>query len=145
MSDVFSRQQRSNIMARIGSRDTAPEKLVRSTLHEMGFRFRLHVKSLPGKPDIVLPRYRKIIFVNGCFWHGHSRCKRSYLPDTNTRFWKNKIQGNILRDHKTIRQLRKLGWDILVVWQCQTKKHILLANRLRKFMDRRQGEKVGCT
>lgn len=121
MPDIFSREKRSRIMSGISGKNTKPELIVRKLLHKMGFRYRLHVSSLPGRPDIVLPRHKKIIFVNGCFWHGHSECKRSSRPHTNVDFWNKKIDGNITRDKRVRKELERLGWKILVIWQCQTK------------------------
>ncbi|HDP34827.1 MAG TPA: DNA mismatch endonuclease Vsr, partial [Candidatus Hydrogenedentes bacterium] len=94
MVDIFTKEHRSHIMAQIKGKDTKPEKAVRSILHRMGYRFRIHVSFLPGKPDIVLARHRKVIFVNGCFWHGHKRCRRGTIPETNTDFWIRKIVSN---------------------------------------------------
>ncbi|MDE7064967.1 MAG: very short patch repair endonuclease, partial [Desulfovibrionaceae bacterium] len=108
-------------MAQVKGKDTKPEKLVRSLLHRMGFRFRLHVKKLPGCPDIVLPRYKAVIFVHGCFWHGHEGCKRAALPVTHRDFWAAKITGNKLRDERNIAELRILGYKILIIWQCEMK------------------------
>lgn len=134
MTDRFTESKRSRIMSRVRSKNTTTEKLVRSILHKMGYRFRLHVKNLPGKPDIVLPRFRKIIFVNGCFWHGHPDCKRATRPATNVEFWNKKIDGNIERDNKISRDLMKLGWQVLVIWQCQTKDVKSLMQRLTGFL-----------
>lgn len=121
-------------MSLIKGRETKPEKLVRSLLHGLGYRFRLHDKNLPGKPDIVLPRHKKVIFVHGCFWHGHKQCKRAKRPATHKEFWNKKIDGNIKRDEKVKRQLKTLGWRVLVVWQCQTRNQEELRKRLEKFM-----------
>lgn len=134
MADRITPEERSRIMSRIKGRETKPEKLVRSLLHGMGYRFRLHAKNLPGKPDIVLPRHNKVIFVHGCFWHGHKRCKRAKRPATRKEFWNRKIDGNIKRDEKVKRQLRALGWQVLVVWQCQTRDQKKLSKLLDKFM-----------
>lgn len=134
MSDIFSKEKRSKIMSQISYKDTKPELAVRKMLHMMGFRYRLHVSKLPGCPDIVLPKYKKIILVNGCFWHGHSGCKRSIRPQTNVEFWNKKIEGNISRDKKTIEELEKLGWDILVIWQCQTKRADCLQKMILDFI-----------
>src|SRR4051794_41747802 len=126
MADVFTPQKRSEIMSRISGKDTAPEIRVRRLLHAFGFRFRLHRSDLPGKPDIVLPRHRKIVLIHGCFWHGHPSCPRAALPTTNTVFWERKIGGNMKRDRKVRRELRSLGWKVLVLWQCQLKNMELL-------------------
>lgn len=108
-------------MSHIKSKNTKPEILVRHFLHAQGFRYRLHCKDLPGKPDIVLPKYKTVIFINGCFWHGHSECKYSSLPATNRDFWQNKISENIERDKATYDKLSTMGWRVLEVWQCQLK------------------------
>jgi DNA mismatch endonuclease, patch repair protein len=103
MSDLFSSNKRSDIMRNIRSTNTKPEIYIRSILHQMGYRFRLHRKDLPGKPDIVLPKYKAVIFVNGCFWHGHKNCKKAKLPQSNRPFWEEKIKSNILRDRKILK------------------------------------------
>lgn len=134
MSDVFSKDDRSRIMSKISCKDTKPEILVRRILHKMGFRYRLHVNDLPGTPDIVLPRHKKIIFVHGCFWHGHEGCNRSKRPKTNVDFWNQKIDGNIERDEKTKEELEEMGWKVLVIWQCQTRDLESLEQIILKFM-----------
>lgn len=108
-------------MSHIKSKNTKPEVLVRRFLFANGFRFRLHRKDLPGKPDIVLPRYKTVIFINGCFWHGHSGCKYASIPETNREFWQAKISGNIERDKSTYSKLESLGWRVIEIWQCQLK------------------------
>lgn len=122
MTDVFSPEVRRRIMSRVRSKDTAPEKMVRSWLHARGFRFRLHRKDLPGCPDIVLPKYKTVIFVHGCFWHRHEGCKRASTPATNVEFWTEKFRKNVERDAKTKKELKALGWKVIVVWECETKK-----------------------
>ena len=117
MADVVSRQVRSRMMAGIRGKNTKPEILVRSFLHRQGFRFRLHVKDLPGKPDLVLAKYRAAIFVHGCFWHGHD-CHLFRLPGTRTDFWSAKIEGNRVRDLKAFAALRSMEWRVLVIWEC---------------------------
>ena len=134
MTDVFSSAKRSAIMSRIKGENTTPEIIVRKLLHSMGYRFRLHESKLPGKPDIVLPRHEKIIFVHGCFWHGHGRCSRATLPSTNIDFWRKKISGNKLRDVKVRRELRYSGWKVSVIWQCQLKDITRLKGRLLEFL-----------
>lgn len=106
-------------MSRISGKNTKPEIIIRKIAHSLGFRFCLHKKDLPGKPDIVFPKYKKVIFVNGCFWHGHKNCTRSKLPTTNKKFWKDKIEGNQRKDRRNYIQLKKLGWEYLVIWQCK--------------------------
>ena len=106
-------------MSKIRSKDTKPEKIVRSLLFSLGYRFRLHKKDLPGKPDIVLPKYKAVVFVNGCFWHGHENCKDAGIPKTNSQFWCNKISKNKERDRRVSKELELAGWKVLVVWECQ--------------------------
>ncbi len=134
--DVFSADQRSKIMSRVKGRNTRPELIVRRLLHAMGYRFRLHAADLPGKPDIVLPRHGKIVQVHGCFWHGHKGCSRATRPQSNVEFWAQKIDGNKVRDARTERQLRRLGWSVLTVWECQTKGVEKLERRLRRHMEK---------
>jgi DNA mismatch endonuclease (patch repair protein) len=134
MSDVFSKEKRSWIMSRVKGRDTKPEILVRSFVHRMGFRFRIHGRDLPGNPDIVLPRLGKVIFVHGCFWHGHRRCLRSKRPTTHKGFWNKKLDQNIERDERFRRMLRRKGWRVLVVWECETRKQEKLLWKLERFL-----------
>jgi DNA mismatch endonuclease (patch repair protein) len=134
MTDVFSKSKRSEIMRAIGQKNTKPEITVRRVLHRMGFRFRLHRADLPGTPDIILPRHRKVIFVNGCFWHSHEGCTRAILPQTNRYFWERKIQQNKLRDRKKMEELEKSGWKPIVIWQCQTKNLSQLQEILNVFL-----------
>ena len=117
--DKISKEHRSWNMSRIRSKDTTPEKTVRSLLHKMGYRFRLHRKDLPGKPDIVLPKYKTVIFVHGCFWHRHENCKYASIPKTNTEFWLDKLNKNVERDKKNQAELKKLGWKVIVIWECE--------------------------
>ena len=119
MPDIFSKSKRSDIMSKISGKETKPEILVRKYLFAHGFRYRKNVKKLPGKPDIVLPKYKTIIFVNGCFWHGHENCKKSALPATNTEFWKEKISANVIRDKKVFTELHSMGYKVLIIWQCE--------------------------
>lgn len=122
--DVHSKETRSYNMSKIKGRDTKPEKLVRKFLFANGFRYRKNDKRYPGAPDIVLPKYRTVIFVNGCFWHGHNGCKYYVIPKTNTDFWVNKINGNIQRDGRHYKELEDLGWKVIVIWECQLKVNI---------------------
>ena len=121
-------------MSRVRGCDTKPEILVRSLVHRMGYRFRLQGRDIPGTPDIVLPRYRKVIFVHGCFWHGHKHCRRSKRPATNKAFWNKKLDGNIERDKKVRRRLRRNEWEALVIWQCELKKPEKVLSKLEKFL-----------
>lgn len=121
-------------MAKVKGRDTAPELIVRSLLHRMGYRFRVHRKDLPGSPDIVLPKYSKAIFVHGCFWHGHKGCKKAARPTTRVEFWNNKIDGNIQRDIRVRKKLESSGWKVLVVWECKTKQPKQLIRMLERFL-----------
>jgi len=121
MADVHTPRQRSYNMQQIRSKDTKPEMLVRRFLHANGFRYKLHDKSLPGKPDIVLPKYRTVIFVHGCFWHGHKNCKYFKIPKTRTKWWTDKINRNLENDKKVIKLLKKDKWDVVVIWQCRMK------------------------
>lgn len=119
-------------MSKISGKETKPEILVRKYLFAQGFRFRKNVEKLPGKPDIALPKYKTIIFINGCFWHGHKGCKKSALPASNTKFWKEKIEKNIERDNKEICELKSLGWNIEIIWQCELKNKELFSKTLGK-------------
>jgi DNA mismatch endonuclease, patch repair protein len=134
MADVFSPAKRSAIMSRITGKNTKPEIVVRKIVHSLGYRFRLHRKDLPGKPDLVLPRYRKIIFVNGCFWHGHADCRRAKLPTSKIKFWRQKIASNQARDIEVKRRLSLDGWGILVVWQCEIRRRNHLLRKLESFL-----------
>jgi DNA mismatch endonuclease, patch repair protein len=135
LADIFSEKKRSSIMRKIGSRDTSPELKTRNLISSLGYSYKNYSPKLPGKPDIVFSRRKKVIFVHGCFWHGHI-CRRAKLPQTNKAFWKKKIAGNKLRDRRVRKELANLGWKSLVVWQCQiTKvKEKKLKNKLRKFL-----------
>lgn len=124
-------------MQAVRRRDTEPELRVRRALHKMGFRFRLQLKDLPGTPDVVLPRHRKIVLIHGCFWHGHDGCKRAKLPVNNANTWREKIRLNKERDQRNAAELRKLGWDVLIIWECETRDPVLLESRLRMFMPER--------
>jgi DNA mismatch endonuclease, patch repair protein len=134
--DKLSPQKRSEIMGRIHGKNTTPERRVRKTLHSMGYRFRLHRKELPGKPDIVLPRFRLCIFVNGCFWHQHIGCRRAGLPSSNIDFWEKKLHRTVERDKENIIALTNLGWHTLTVWECETKDFKVLQHILKKTLAR---------
>jgi len=135
MADIYTARQRSQLMSRVRSRDTAPERAVRSVLHRMGFRFRLHRKDLLGKPDIVLTRYRKAIFVHGCFWHQHPGCRRATVPATRRSWWRAKLKKNQQRDAGVIGPLVGLGWEPIVVWECETKNVDRLRQKLTLLVE----------
>jgi DNA mismatch endonuclease (patch repair protein) len=134
MADTLTKEQRSFNMSRIRDKNTKPEIIIRSMIHKMGFRFRLHDKTLPGKPDIVLPRHKKIIFIHGCFWHLHNCRYGRVKPKTNADFWQAKRLSNKIRDKKNLVELKKLGWQILVVWECQIKKMPILMQKVNEFL-----------
>ena len=121
--DNISEERRSWNMSRIKGKDTKPELVVRRLLHSMGYRFRLHRKDLPGKPDIVLPKYRMVIFVHGCFWHRHNLCRYAYNPKSRTEFWNAKFKATIERDRENATRLQTAGWRVIVVWECELKKN----------------------
>lgn len=122
--DKFSPEKRSEIMSRVRSRNTEPERAVRSALHRRGYRFRIHSRKLPGSPDIVLPKYKTAIFVHGCFWHQHPNCRKATIPQTNAEKWKIKLSQNVLRDEKALSALSELGWFPMVLWECELKKDL---------------------
>lgn len=134
MADKLTKEARSRLMGRVKGKDTRPEMIVRKTAHALGYRFRLHRKDLPGCPDLVFPRLSKVIFVHGCFWHRHG-CSRTTMPKTRTEFWRSKFDANIARDRKQTSELAKLGWECLVVWECETKDQIQLRNTLSNFLN----------
>src|SRR5690606_9744744 len=121
-------------MSRIRGRNTRPEKVVRSLLHRMGYRFRLHRRDLPGTPDMVLPRHRAVIFVHGCFWHRHGRCRYAYTPKSRVEFWEEKFRQNVERDRRNAWALRRAGWRVLVVWECEIRDLDKLERRIRAFL-----------
>lgn len=123
-------------MRAVRSGDTQPEIRVRQIVHGLGYRFRLHKRDLPGKPDIVLPDRQKAVFVHGCFWHQHKMCRRASVPRTNTGFWRKKLASNVARDAKQLAAIRKRGWRALVVWECELKDVRRLTTRLRRFLGR---------
>jgi DNA mismatch endonuclease, patch repair protein len=136
--DTLNPIQRSAVMARVRGRDTQPELRVRRLLHRMGYRYRLHSKNLPGKPDLVFSSRRKVVFVHGCFWHRHRNCVLARLPKSRKNFWLPKLEGNRLRDARRLRELRKLGWTPMVVWECQLRNTKALARRLTAFLGGRK-------
>jgi len=134
MVDVLTPQQRSFNMSRIRSRDTRPEMIVRSIVHRSGYRYRLHKKELPGKPDVVLVRYRKIIDVHGCFFHVHNCRYGTVVPATNAKFWRTKRLSNVERDKRNLRALKRDGWSVMIVWECETRDLPKLRKRVEKFL-----------
>lgn len=132
--DRLAPEHRSWNMSRIRGSNTAPERTVRSVLHRMGYRFRLHRRELPGSPDIVLPKYETVIFVHGCFWHRHRKCRFAYTPKSRVEFWQRKFDENVKRDQRVYRQLRRMGWRVVVVWECQTTDPIRLAKRVDRVL-----------
>ena len=138
MVDDRSPAMRSQNMSRIRSRDTSPELRVRSLIHRAGYRYRLHVKEMPGKPDIVMPRYRTAILINGCFWHRHSNCKYATTPKTNTDYWQRKFERNVSQDRTTHEELARNGWKTLVIWECQTRDKESLATLIGEILPPRK-------
>ncbi|MBZ5501259.1 MAG: DNA mismatch endonuclease Vsr [Acidobacteriia bacterium] len=136
MTDKLSKELRSANMRAVRSRNTRPEIRVRQIAHSLGYRFRLHRRDLPGKPDIVFPGRQKAVFVHGCFWHQHHGCRRASIPQSNVRFWHTKLARNAARDAKQLAAIRKCGWRALVVWECEVKDVKRLTARLRRFLSR---------
>lgn len=139
MPDNHTPQQRSENMRAVHGKNTAPELFVRSMLHRLGYRFRLHRRDLPGTPDIVFPAPRSVMFVHGCFWHGHN-CPRGNPPSSNLDFWRQKIDGNKQRDRRTEKQLQKDGWKVLTVWACETKNPRRLQQRVSRFLEQSRAQ-----
>lgn len=142
MVDTLSREERSERMSRIKGKDTKPELALRRILHGMGFRYRLHDAGLPGKPDLVLQKYKTVIFVHGCFWHRHALCKIATTPKSNTQFWLDKFRKNIVRDAYVIEALQNSGWKVLIVWECELanpEKAMLAAQRLADLIHEQSG------
>lgn len=135
--DRLTKEHRSWNMSRIRGKDTSPERTVRSLLHRLGFRFRLHQRSLPGTPDIVLARYRTAIFVHGCFWHRHEKCRFAYSPKSRRAFWTAKFRDNQKRDARLLQELENTGWHVLVVWECELRSAAQLSKRLETTLVRR--------
>jgi DNA mismatch endonuclease (patch repair protein) len=124
MTDIISKEKRSWNMSRIKGKNTKPEILVRSFLHKAGFRFRINDERLTGKPDIVFPKYHTVVFIHGCFWHRHKNCRKAYFPKTRVSFWKKKFSANVKRDYKVMKNLKKLGWKVCIVWECKIEKNL---------------------
>jgi len=138
MADVFSKKKRSEVMSKIRSKDTKPEMQIRKGLHALGFRYRLHDKKLPGKPDIVLPRFKTAIQVRGCFWHGHD-CIDGHIPKTRKEYWEPKLKANAARDKKNDQRLKEMGWHLIVVWECQCMSNKTLNKQLSRIINLLQG------
>ena len=134
MVDHVDPTKRSLIMAAVHSEDTRPEMAVRKIVHGLGYRYRLHVRALPGRPDLVFPSRRKVIFVHGCFWHRHSKCRYATSPKTREEFWRAKFTSNVARDRSARRELKRMDWAVLTVWQCELKKPDKLTERLNDFL-----------
>lgn len=134
--DIWSKEKRSYVMSRIRSKDTKPELMVRRILHSLGYRYRLHVKELPGKPDIVLKKFNAIIFIHGCFWHLHEDCNEGRIPNTRRDYWEKKLTGNKIRDDKHIADLKKIGWRVIRIWECEIEKFTDdTVNRIINFLE----------
>jgi len=133
MADTLSKEKRSALMSKITGKETKPEILVRKFLFSQGLRFRKNVKTLPGTPDVILPKYKVAIFVNGCFWHGHT-CRQGHLPSSNLEYWENKIAENVFRDSRKKLELENLGWRVIVVWQCEMKNLASRNERLARLL-----------
>lgn len=140
MTDIYTIEERSGMMSKVRSKNTTPELIVRRLIFSMGYRFRLHVTGLPGKPDIVMIGRRKIIDVRGCFWHAHKDCKYATLPETRQDFWAAKITRNWERDEENLDSLKRDGWDVLIIWQCELKNLNSLKTRLYEFIEPKKTE-----
>ncbi len=134
VTDTLTTKERSQLMAKIRGKNTGPELAVRSLLHRAGYRFRIHVRDLPGTPDIVLPRYRAVVFVHGCFWHRHRGCKTAATPKSHRKFWAEKFARNVANDQKHRRRLRNLGWRVITVWECQLKRSERVLAKIEKTL-----------
>jgi DNA mismatch endonuclease (patch repair protein) len=125
---------RSSLMKKVRQRHTKPEMMVRSAVHALGYRFRLHRRDLPGSPDLVLPKHRVVVFVHGCFWHRHAECRHASTPKTNVEFWLDKFRRNVARDARKEGELQQLGWRVLVIWECETRDPVPLIHRISEFL-----------
>lgn len=132
--DKYTPKQRSALMAKVKGKNTGPEKTVRSLVHSLGYRFRLHRRDLPGTPDLAMMSRKLAIFVNGCFWHQHPGCRKAQLPSSRRDFWKAKLEANVIRDRDAITQLEALGWRVLVLWECEIRDRVLLESVLKEFL-----------
>lgn len=135
MVDTISPEYRSEIMSRVRAKDTKPEMVVRRMLHAAGYRYRLHARDLPGKPDLVFPGRRKVVFINGCFWHRHRGCALARLPKSRTEFWTEKLERNRERDERNVEALREQGWEVLTVWECEVRDPATLMPRVVAFLE----------
>ncbi len=134
MADIVSLSKRKEMMSSVKQRHTKPEITVRKLLHRLGYRFRLHSKKLPGTPDIVLPKYKSVIFVHGCFWHQHEGCRKARRPTSNVEFWNEKLDKNIKRDKRKESELKDLGWKVLTIWDCEIKDESSLIEKIKLFL-----------
>lgn len=132
--DIFTPEKRSQLMSRVRSENTKPELKLRRALHGLKYRYRLHKRELPGKPDLVFSKYKKVIFVHGCFWHQHTGCKKAKIPVSNHEFWKNKLENNVRRDAVAIDELAKIGWAAIVVWECELKLLDEVTDRVERYL-----------
>ena len=142
MTDIVSEEQRSYIMSKVASKDTKPELLVRSFLHRAGFRFRIHGKKLPGRPDLVLPKHQSVVFVHGCFWHRHNGCAKATMPATRVAFWREKFERNVARDLTNQADLRNLGWRVIVLWECEIATIAAREDRLPRLTSEIAGDQL---
>lgn len=140
MTDTVSSATRSRIMSKVKSKGTKPEVIVRRLLHGLGYRYRLHRTDLPGRPDLVFPSRRKIVFVNGCFWHNHLGCVNSHIPVDNREYWLSKLTRNRARDGRNLSLLKEDGWDVTTVWECQMKDMAMVTERLIEFLARERSD-----
>ncbi|WP_175947047.1 very short patch repair endonuclease [Burkholderia pyrrocinia] len=141
--DSLTPEERSERMSRIKGSNTKPELIVRSLIHRMGYRYRLHGKGLPGRPDLVFSKRRKVIFVHGCFWHRHEGCRLARLPKSRLDFWRPKLEANAERDKAVERRLSELGWKVLTIWECEVKDEVVLTLRVRAFLDDTENNNEG--
>ena len=123
-TDIYSKVKRSELMSKVRSKNTKPELIIRSHLHNLGYRFRIHIKDLPGCPDLTLKKYQTVIFIHGCFWHQHQNCKKATIPKNNRGFWLNKLNNTVTRDKKQEIMLRELGWNVIAIWECDIYKDL---------------------
>ena len=140
VADTLTPNERSKRMSLIRGKDSSPELKLRRLVHGMGFRYRLHVKDLPGKPDLVFPSRRAVIFMHGCFWHRHPGCKLARMPKSKSDFWRSKLEGNRERDLRNQEMLKKLGWHVLVIWECEMENIEKVSNKVREFLQGREGK-----